>query len=355
MAQQLLHSNNDLFLKALSFLLLKKFSFVVFSKPQEQEIFILVESNQYQEHSFVIQSFDGNQTITLNGSIFKQDSFADILNLINEEPILNKVNIASHYMNRQEYEKYVSDIITEIEKGRFSKVVAARKKQHTLKSELSIAATYLKMIKAYPNAFVYFANTNLGKWMGASPELLLQKWQGAFHTVSLAGTKQTSKNKHWTNKERDEQSLVTDYIVKALEKNQATSIKTSELYTSNAGHIDHLKKDIYFETNEPTKIIDALHPTPAVCGIPTDESMKYILLKEKNSRELYTGYLGLNGENAFYYVNLRCMQIFEEHIDIYIGAGITKDSIPEKEWKETEEKSKVLTKMLTKNVFSCKK
>ena len=113
------------------------------------------------------------------------------------------------------------------------------------------------------------------------------------------------------------------------------------------------------------KLIYTLHPTPAVCGLPKIEAMQFILDNESFNREFYTGFLGelnkevkvqprtgkLNIENrAFTYnkrashlfVNLRCMQIKDNELKIYVGGGITKDSVSNKEWEETLTKSLLL-------------
>lgn len=112
-----------------------------------------------------------------------------------------------------------------------------------------------------------------------------------------------------------------------------------------------------------------MHPTPAVCGLPKDISKAFILKNENYNREFYTGFLGElnikerksrnvnrhNIENDAYasvknvsnlYVNLRCMQLVNNHAIVYIGGGITKDSIPEKEWEETVSKSQVIKSIL---------
>ena len=109
-------------------------------------------------------------------------------------------------------------------------------------------------------------------------------------------------------------------------------------------------------------LINKLHPTPAVCGLPKEEAKDFILKNEGYHREFYTGFLGeLNmpaeegikdNKSTSLFVNLRCMKI-QPHSKggnnsaiVYIGGGITKDSDPENEWKETVAKSEVMKKVL---------
>ena len=80
-----------------------------------------------------------------------------------------------------------------------------------------------------------------------------------------------------------------------------------------------------------------LHPTSAVCGMPKLSALQFIEQNEHLNRGLYSGYLGpVNmGGISKLYVNLRCMQLFDQSAKLYAGAGITFDSIPEREWDET--------------------
>ncbi|WP_313791385.1 chorismate-binding protein [Lacinutrix neustonica] len=112
-----------------------------------------------------------------------------------------------------------------------------------------------------------------------------------------------------------------------------------------------------------------MHPTPAVCGLPKATAKQFILENENYKREFYTGFLGelncqertsrntnrRNVENNAYnlvntvsnlYVNLRCMQLSDVQASIYVGGGITKDSMPKKEWEETVNKAETMKKVL---------
>jgi isochorismate synthase len=97
-------------------------------------------------------------------------------------------------------------------------------------------------------------------------------------------------------------------------------------------------------------VIRALHPTSAVCGMPLEAALTFLLNNEPYDRRYYTGYLGeLNlGTDAqtHLYVNLRCMEIKDQMAHIYVGGGITKDSDPELEWQETVAKSETMLHVL---------
>jgi isochorismate synthase len=114
----------------------------------------------------------------------------------------------------------------------------------------------------------------------------------------------------------------------------------------------HLKTDVIGSLNENhnlKNIIQILHPTPAVCGFPKESAKKFIHENENYNREFYAGFLGeLNKDfgtdenKTDLFVNLRCMKIEANTINFYAGGGITKDSIPEKEWEETVNKTNTM-------------
>ena len=341
MAQQLSSLN-----KIIQYLLNKKFHFVVFQKPSEKDWKILVQSNHPTETAFIFTSFNGKSSIQISGKLYTSFNFNEIFDLENDNICIANNPTSGFYMTQQEYEEYVADIIKQIKLGNFEKVVAARKKKVS-RSNLDLVKIFENMCSDYKNALVYLANTDLGLWMGATPELLLEQKKGRINTVALAGTKQITEQRSWLPKEKKEQKIVTDYILRSLKGLKVKDLYCSDAYTIQAGHLEHLKTDIHFESSEIEKILAILHPTPAVCGIPTELSKNYIFQKEQNNRELYSGYLGLKDKESFYYVNLRCMRIFANFVDIYVGAGVTIDSGPTKEWLETEAKSLTTAKYLT--------
>jgi isochorismate synthase len=213
----------------------------------------------------------------------------------------------------------------------------------------------------------------VGLWLGATPELLFKVEGQQLTTISLAGTKPFNETNevNWTHKEIEEQQIVTDYIKEQIAP-YAKEINVSEVETIKAGNLLHLKSRItsLINPSESLKsIVEALHPTPAVCGFPKQKAKDFILQNENYNRAYYTGFLGelnlkqsktrntnrRNVENNAYamvktysnfYVNLRCMQLKDDKALIYVGGGVTKDSIAENEWEETLNKTKTMGAIL---------
>ncbi|WP_026838030.1 chorismate-binding protein [Gillisia sp. JM1] len=262
--------------------------------------------------------------------------------------------------------------IEAIQKTELKKVVLSRKELQ--KASISASEIFQNLLSLYPNAFVYiWSHPETGVWIGATPETLLKTERTKFSTMALAGTRklQNFPEDDWTQKEIVEQQIVTDSIVFKLKELGHTdeTLKVSETYTSEAGSLLHLRTDISGtvknNTTEIGAIIKALHPTPAICGLPTKAAYKFINDHENYDREFYTGYLGLlnmtteikrssrtrNQENQAYssirkdssiFVNLRCLKFKDGEVEIYVGGGITKDSDPTSEWEETVNKTRTI-------------
>ena len=150
------------------------------------------------------------------------------------------------------------------------------------------------------------------------------------------------------------ENFIVDYIVSQIKDQQngiiLKNFTVSDTYTVKAGNLLHLKADIIGVIGdfELKKLLDTLHPTPAVCGLPKESSKSFILANENYDRTYYTGFLGeinVDLETALY-VNLRCVEIVGTTAIIYVGGGITLESIPENEWSETSNKTFTIKSIL---------
>ncbi|MDN3202632.1 chorismate-binding protein [Algoriphagus sediminis] len=262
--------------------------------------------------------------------------------------------------SQKHYENLVKLGIKGIEKGDFEKVVPARTKRIPLDSSFDLMASFETMLKKYPNAFVnFFHLPGIGTWLGASPEILIETKQDHFYTMSLAGTQPASgdnpvRSVAWTQKEIEEQALVSRYIVDCFKKIRLREYEEHGPKTVQAGSLLHLRSDFKVDmkaTNFPqlgSVMLKLLHPTSAVCGMPRQKALDFIAENEQFDRSFFAGFLGpVNiGEETSIYVNLRTASLTGKEAIVYAGAGITEDSDPEKEWEETELKCANIGKIL---------
>jgi isochorismate synthase len=249
------------------------------------------------------------------------------------------------------FEKFIGAL----QSGRFNKLVLSRCTAIAFQPEFSPAGAFLRACVKYPDAFVYLCHTPVsGTWMGSTPEVLLKGGHAAYQTVALAGTRKAKTDcttaTRWDHKNKNEQSLVALYLREVLSRN-AESWSEEKTETLTAGNVVHLKTGFSFaypSTGKLGDLLQQLHPTPAVCGLPKEEAYRFILAEEGYDREYYsgfTGYLSADHQTDLY-VNLRCMKIEAGELKLFAGGGLLSSSNRETEWKETEEKLKTMRGIL---------
>jgi isochorismate synthase len=257
-----------------------------------------------------------------------------------------------------EYIRLISESVKRIKAGEFEKVVLSRVKSIKGRFRDKLPDMFSEMCTMYPHAFVYLFNVNGQCWTGATPEPFICSDKGEIRTVSLAGTRPFREEDlnidRWNHKELQEQEYVTLHIEKILDSFHIGEYSKSGPYVTRAGNVLHLRTDFSFPSasvgSRLPSLIAALHPTPAVCGMSTGEAMDFIKTSEKHGRGYYAGFLGPVGiqEPFRLYVNLRCMRVYDDRLVLYIGGGITEESVPEDEWEETEIKADTLLSVLKK-------
>ena len=332
--------------------------FVVYRKPNSKIVSGIFQQNDtlnfvddFTEKGFVFAPFDKKEKAILIPE--------DISIFFEEEVCLEKSflddfdNFYSNEFLKRKHIDIVEKTIHKIKNSELQKIVISRKEEIKF-PKFSFIETYKTLLLKYKNAFGYvWFHPKIGLWLGATPETLLTFYNNHFKTMSLAGTQvyKGTENVTWQTKELEEQELVTQFIKKQLQ-DITTDLTIKNKETTKAGNLLHLKTVVSGKLNQQNstfkKLVNALHPTPAVCGLPRETSKSYILENEGYNRTYYTGFLGeLHLQNkSSLFVNLRCMEVDKNIIKIYVGGGITKDSNALKEWEETVSKSKVMKSIL---------
>ncbi|MDP5101656.1 MAG: chorismate-binding protein [Nonlabens sp.] len=298
-------------------------SYGVFSKFQNND-------SQYFIYGDVEQNFDWN----INPIVLQSQ----------ESPLSDSVE--------KDYLRLLDKAIQTLQTGALKKVVLSRKQ--SFQTALSPTDLYANILDAYAAANCYFFyHPHVGSWQGATPETLVAMDSDELTTMSLAGTALWQKGMEhvWGAKELEEQQFVTEHIVEALKTAGVEGLVVSPVESVRAGTLLHLRTLISARTpfENHTTIAQALHPTPAICGIPTQQALEFISAHENYDRSFYTGYLGIVKsleKRAFYFVNLRCMELKEKEATVYVGGGITAKSNAQAELNETINKSRTMSSLL---------
>lgn len=250
---------------------------------------------------------------------------------------------------REEHMRLVGRGLEAIQGGRLQKVVLSKKWEVDLpRPPIEI---FQNLLRGYPLAFCYLLyHPQVGTWCGASPESLLQIRDRELHSMALAGTLpyRDGESPPWSEKERGEQGMVTEYVRDRLAPFLET-LRVSPVESIRAGQLWHLRTrfhGILKADADRWALVRSVHPTPAVCGLPKEAAKDFILEHEGYDRSFYTGFLGeLNLDrpgDLSLFVNLRCMALRGGRAEVYAGGGITKGSDPLREWTEIQNKSRTM-------------
>jgi isochorismate synthase len=269
--------------------------------------------------------------------------------------------LSSHYQMR--YHLDFCNFYAQLHEGTFRKIVLSRCLDLDVAEPESPFMLFQKACERYPRMFISLVSTlQGGTWLTATPEILLESCtpeslpQGevgggsSFRTIALAGTVPFTEEVRWSEKNIREQRYVATYMMETLEQ-FTNKISEEGPYTTRAANLAHLRSDFTFtlsDNHHLGTLLQTLHPTPAVCGIPKREAFDFILRNESSPRRYYSGFQGpLQPEGETHlYVSLRCMMINGGHYALYAGGGLLKDSIEESEWQETEAKLNTMRNVL---------
>lgn len=354
----------------LQLLLSKGFPFVAYRLPKEKAVNYVVQTSP------VVKQLEFSELDNFTGFViapylsYQTENFLCIhpdLFFAGEIPDFQKTTLASlpnqrlydapenRMVSQNEYLAQAKNLMATMKKGAIQKVVLSRYFSQKTERAFTPEAFFSQLCTDYLTAFVYlFYLPRYGVWAGATPETLLQKKESVYETVALAGTQLFSKNLTWEKKEWQEQQYVEDFIEMQLQSLGISNYKKGEKESIKAGKLAHLRTRFQIDESvlrgKVAPFIHLLHPTPAVGGLPQQLACGQIAVTEKHFRRFYTGFLGpwnLNKKQHLF-VNLRCAEIGQNHLGIYVGGGITAASDPHAEWNETVNKSQTLLSVAKK-------
>lgn len=310
------------------------------------------------EDGFVVVPFEESKAVP---SLFirAELSFCDVTmdsNIINQlkkdREEKEEMRRPEHSVTREEYQRQVTEMIAALQRREAVKMVLSRGITLETAGYRQASDWFKQMTEVYPDAFVFLVSVpGITTWMGATPETFLEQTAGYTRTMALAGTRPAGTQGEWGKKELEEQNIVTTALAALLEDRGKWTIEGP--FSRPAGKVEHLCTVFTFaiplEGCEIDRLRHVLHPTPAVGGFPMREVLPRIRWIEGRDRRYYAGYLGpVKQDRTFHwFVNLRSMEVFRNAVHLYVGGGITALSDPEKEWEETELKSRTLLDILT--------
>lgn len=243
------------------------------------------------------------------------------------------------------------------------KVVLSRLLEVGLAENIDPAQLFARLLAQNPGGYQFRMRTaNGAELIGASPELLLRKHAGRIYSNPLAGSarrqatpaldQQVSQDLLHSDKDLYEHSLVIEDLQRVMQTlcSELTVPATPSLISTAS--MWHLSTEIDGIPADPAmsvlELACQLHPTPALCGYPTQLARKLISLVEPFERGLFGGMVGwcdAEGEGEWA-VSIRCGLVQEKQVQLFAGAGIVAASCPESEWAETQAKLQTMLNAL---------
>jgi len=262
----------------------------------------------------------------------------------------------------EHFEAAVARAVERIRAGDFEKIVLAREVAVHAPSDHDPAAVYGVLRTAFESCFVFCVGRGDAAFIGASPELLVRREGLRASTVALAGSTRRSADPavddHLgeqllrSEKDREEQAIVTRRIARALRPHAVWVTAPDEPTLVKAANIQHLATPIRAQLTHPRGAIElagVLHPTPAVGGEPHAAATPRIPAFEALDRGWYAGPVGWTdaNEDGEFCVALRCALLRGREARLYAGGGVVRDSDPAAELAETEVKLGALLPVLS--------
>ena len=270
------------------------------------------------------------------------------------------------------YQDQVEDAVALIREGALRKLVLARAVDQDLAG--TTASTVLARLRRHAAGAVVFAHDldDGALFIGATPELLFAASGNQVSTMALAGSAaRPSGTSHGdeiadeaavaalmaSTKERKEHGIVVEHLTQVLRPRAKPFAVPGGPHARLLSRLIHLETNLAAELRQADyfELLGALHPTPAVCGLPTPMARSYLARHEHLQRGLYSGALGWSTPaDCRFVVPLRGAIMRAASgggsARLFAGAGIVETSVPVQEWRETEMKLDVFRAALGNGV-----
>ena len=301
-----------------------------------------------------------------------EKKYTDIQDELNNLIIQSK--ISASYKDRNLVKKTIKSNITKkqflenVKKAKkyiqigdiFQVVLSQRFETKLTKKPLSI---YKRLRLTNPSPFMFYFNFNDFQIIGASPEILVRLRNNKVTIRPIAGTRPRGKNLSEDNfykkdllsdkKEISEHLMLLDLGRNDIGKiSKINTVKVTEQFKiEKYSHVMHIVSNVTGEFDKKRSKYDTLmagFPAGTVSGAPKIRAMEIIDELEKNKRKIYAGGIGYFSANGDFDTCIALRTALAKNGKYYVqaGAGIVADSIPEKEFQETVNKSKALIKAL---------
>ncbi len=321
--------------------------------------------------AYLLTNKGSKSYLTTNLLIFEEDHKQQIIRQIDEhQHQLLHGDRQEHKLPKQtgltemEAEKWkqsVKQATADIKQGKLGKVVLARELRVKFDSSAELSAIVEELCKTQENSYIFVFENGGDYFIGATPERLAKLENQELVSTCLAGTIPRGKDEkedHLFSKQllndpknRQEHDFVVQMIREAVEACCYNVEIPSAPVVYPLRNLQHLYTPVTATLEQGYTLLDVvekLHPTPALGGMPQKQSVDYIRKHEVLNRGWYAGPIGWfdghnNGEFA---VAIRSALLQQDEASLFAGCGVVEDSNPDAEYEETAVKLRPMLSVL---------
>lgn len=252
----------------------------------------------------------------------------------------------------------VADAVAAIDRGELAKVVLARQADVTLARPIDVAGLLRRWGALEPNCALFSLPTPAGQFVGASPELLVERTGDRFRCLPLAGTTARPAGRGpgpdgellESDKDSEEHRLVVDAVrdtLSPLSVELDVPDRPDLVHLHNMTHLGTAVTGILATSDDPRPggrtrtpsalhLVAALHPTPAVGGVPRDAALAAIGRLEPDRRGTYAGPVGFvdAAGDGRWVIGIRAVTVAGAAARMVAGVGVVRGSRAEAELVE---------------------
>lgn len=305
----------------------------------------------YGYYNFIIDSGSDLDIIKRNLVSFLEKLSAITEDLVQSTSQKTFIQSTSDSNELEKWKNLAAKAFKELNNGTVNKLVLSRAYSFNLNTDIIWSILLNELFERFPDCYLFFIKKNNSVFFGSSPEMFLRVSDKVAEVESVAGSAprgeksesdfQFERSLKSSEKNHKEHLFVSDFISDILIKYSNNVRIIEEKQIRKLDNIQHLITRISAELNSKDNLfemIDALFPTPAVCGVPKESAMNLIRKLESHDRGLYSGIVGIMDfdGNCELAVSIRSALFKDGIITAFAGAGLVKNSEPDDEFLETK-------------------
>ncbi|MEU5883866.1 isochorismate synthase [Spirillospora sp. NPDC047279] len=278
---------------------------------------------------------------------------ADPLALVRPPAAPTRLDWSDGTLTAPGWEQAVAAAVDRIRGGRLGKVVLARDLRARAAEPIDARVLLSRLAGRFPACYTF----SVAGLVGATPELLIRRSGDRVDSLVLAGTtargttpaEDAARAARLASsaKDREEHAYAAEMVRDALAPLCAELTVPDEPELLTLPNVTHLASPVHGRLRGERSVLDvvaALHPTPAVCGTPTDVALDLIRELEVMDRGRYAGPVGwvdARGDGEWG-IALRCAELDGTTARLFAGCGIVADSDPAAELAEAQTKFRAM-------------